>query len=388
VAWSHPNVYSIGRLIMMRSPFQHRAVLPGGSAIGHDQPAYTLNFGGKLSLAITYQQSMSFNFFRGQLAQVIQWPGPQPELLLWKFPSAHDEIKDASKLLIGPGQGALLVYEGVVADVLDTEGIYNLTTDNQPFITTLLKLRTGFESEHKLKIYFYRRAENVNQLWGTPTPIKYLDPVYQLPVEVGAHGNFSFRLADARRFFTQVAGLGDSYAVAEAQALLQSRLAQELATQLAAAGFSYQQLDGQLATLAASLRAPLAAEFARLGLELTDFRLSGTVFDAATRQRIGRVADATAEAQAAATAGLSYPELARLKALREAARNASGLAGAGLQLGAGAELGRLFAGPAGPGAAASPGPAEQLQQLKQLLDAGVITAEDFEAKKKAWLAKW
>jgi membrane protease subunit (stomatin/prohibitin family) len=331
---------------------------------------------------------MAFNFFRSQLAQVIQWPDPQPGLLLWKFPSTHDEIKDASQLLVGPGQGALLVYEGAVADVLDAEGLYHLDTANHPFITTLLKLRTGFESAHKLKIYFYRRAENVNQPWGTATPIKYLDPVYQLPVELGAHGNFSFRLADARRFFTEVAGLSDSYAVAQAKALLQSRLAQALATQLAVAGLSYQQLNGQLATLAAGLREPLAAGFAHLGLELTDFRFGGTVFDTATQQRIGRIADASADTQAAATAGLSYAESERLKALREAARNPGGLGGAGLQLGAGAELGRQLAGPASPAPAANPDPAEQLQKLKQLLDAGVITAEDFEVKKKAWLDKW
>ena len=331
---------------------------------------------------------MSFNFFRGQLAEVIQWQNPQPSVLLWKFPSAHDEIKAASKLLVGPGQGVLLVYEGQVAAVLDEEGLYNLTTDNQPFITTLLKLRTGFESEHKLYLYFYRRADNVNQPWGTATPVKYLDPVYHLPVELGAHGNFSFRLANARRFFTEVTGLGDYYPVAQATQLLQSRLRQALAAQLATAAWSYQQLDAQLATLAASLREPLAAEFTHLGLELTDFRLTGTRFDAATQQRIGRLAEVAAASQAAASAGLSYAELEKLHALRDAARTSGGLAGAGLQFGVGAELGRLLGSQLGPVPAAPADPAEQLQKLKQLLDAGVITAAEFEAKKKAWLDKW
>ncbi|UOR06451.1 SPFH domain-containing protein [Hymenobacter aerilatus] len=328
---------------------------------------------------------MAFNFFRGQTAQVIQWDAPQPSQLLWQFPSPHDEIKNASQLLVGPSQGVLLVYEGRVAEVLDTEGLYQLRTDNHPFITTLLKLRTGFESEHKLKLYFYRRAENVNQPWGTAAPVKYLDPVYQVPVELGAHGNFSFRLADARRFFTEVAGLAEAYSVLQAKLLLQSRIAQTLATQLATAGLSYQQLDAHLTVLAEQLRTPLAAEFARLGMELTDFRLTGTVFDAVTQQRIGRVADAAATTQAAATAGLSYAELEKLHALRDAARNASGLAGAGAQLGAGAELARQLSASASP---TPPDPAEQLQKLKQLLDAGVITAEEFAAKKKEWLDKW
>jgi membrane protease subunit (stomatin/prohibitin family) len=200
------------------------------------------------------------------------------------------------EIFVDTGQGALLVYEGAVAAVLDAEGLYELATDNHPFINTLLRLRTGFASEHKLQIYFYRRADNVNQPWGTPTPLKYLDPVYQLPVQLGAYSNFSCRLADARRFFTQVVGLGDSYAVQQAKTLLQSLLGQVLATELAAAGRSYQQFD------------------------------------------------VAADTQAAA--GLSYAKRENLKALREAARNAGGLAGAGGQLGAGAELNRLLARPA------------------------------------------
>jgi membrane protease subunit (stomatin/prohibitin family) len=252
----------------------------------------------------------------------------------------------------------------------------------------LLKLRTGFESEHKLHIYFYRRVDNVNQPWGTATPVKYLDPVYHFPVELGAHGNFSFRLADARRFFMEVIGPGDYYAVPQATQLLQSRLGQELATQLATAGWSYQYIDAQLATLAASLREPLAAEFAQLGLELTNFRLTGTRFDAATQQRIGRLAEVSTENQAAAIAGLSYAELEKLNALRDAARTSGNLAGAGLQFGAGAQLGRVLAGQPDPAPHAPAALAEQLQKLKQLFDAGVITSAKFEAKKKAWLDKW
>jgi membrane protease subunit (stomatin/prohibitin family) len=331
---------------------------------------------------------MAFNFFRSQLATIIEWANPQPGVLLYKFPSEHDELKNASKLIIGPGQGALLVYEGRVADVLTTAGIYTLETDNLPFFTTLTKLRTGFESEHKVRVYFFRSAEVVNQPWGTAMPIKYLDPVYQLPVELGANGNFSFRLADARLFFAEVAGQQDQYAVPQAKALLQSRLPPVLATQLATARFSYQEIDAQLGPLSARLRELLAPEFAHLGIELTDFRLNGTLFDQATQQRIGRIADITADTQAAAAGGLGYAELEKLNALRDAARNEGGLAGAGLALGAGAELGKAFASEkdqqlAAPTAGADP--MQQLQKLKLLLTEGIITQEEFDTRKKPWL---
>ena len=330
---------------------------------------------------------MAFSFFRNQLAIVIEWGNPQPGELLHKFPSENNELKNASKLIVGPGQGALLVYEGKVVDVLTAEGIYNLATENTPFFTTLTKLSTGFESEHKVRVYFFRQAEIVNQPWGTAMAIKYLDPVYQIPVELGANGNFSFRLADARLFFAEIAGQQDSYTTQQAKALLQSRLPQVLATQLAAAQFSYQHIDAQLTTLSASLRELLAPDFARIGCELTDFRLNGTVFDAATQQRIGRIADITADTQAAAAGGLAYVELEKLKALRDAARNEGGLAGAGLQLGVGVELGRAFATQKDQALAAPAGadPVQQLQKLKLLLTEGIITQEEFDTKKKPWL---
>jgi hypothetical protein len=50
---------------------------------------------------------MSFNLFRGQLAQVIEWADSQPGLLLWKFPSANDELQaqreEAVLLVAKPG---------------------------------------------------------------------------------------------------------------------------------------------------------------------------------------------------------------------------------------------------------------------------------------------
>jgi membrane protease subunit (stomatin/prohibitin family) len=167
--------------------------------------------------------------------------------------------------------------------------------------------------------------------------------------------------------------------------LLQSRLGQALATQLAGAQFSYQQLDAQLGTLSAALREELAAEFAPLGFELTDFRINGTVFDKGTQQRIAKISNVTADAQAAAAGGLNYTELEKLKALRDAARTEGGLAGAGLQLGVGAELGRAFA--SMPDQAPATDPMQQLQKLKVLLNEGIITQEEFDAKKKFWLDK-
>ncbi len=327
---------------------------------------------------------MDLSFFKRQMAAIIEWTNPQSNVLLFKYPSDNDELKNASKLIVGAGQGAILVYEGTISDTLSEPGIYDIETDNHPFITTLLKLRTAFESEHKLKIYFFRTSENTDQNWGTATPIKYFDPVYKFPVALGANGNFSFHLSDPTRFFTHIAGFSNLYTTVQARTLLQSRISQLMAAQLANGQFSYQQIDAQLNSISHNLREALVPEFKALGLALSDFRINGTVFDKATQDRINSIADITAEAQAAAAGGLNYVDLEKLKALRDAAKNPGGLAATGISLGAGVALGKIFADQQEQG---TNDPVARLHKLKQLLDEGIITQEEFDTRKKEWLDK-
>lgn len=330
------------------------------------------------------------NFFKNQLSQVIEWDNQKPEILVYKFPSANDELKNASKLIIGPGQGALLVYEGELTDEINNEGIYDLETDNHPFITSLLKLRTNFESEHKLKIYFYRTSENVNQGWGTAQAVKYVDPVYKFPVELGANGTFSFKIAKPGYLFSNVLGSSNVFTVLDARQMLQSRFPQGISSSLAQSGVSYQQIDAQLPQLSQSIKSQINEEVSNLGFILTDFKLNSTTFDEATRERIGKIADITADAMAAGEGGLTYVELEKLRALRDAARNEGGLAGAGLQFGVGMEIGKTFDTIKNQQVdnAASADPVVKLQQLKLLLDEGIITQDEFDAKKKDWLNKF
>ena len=90
---------------------------------------------------------------------------------------------------------------------------------------------------------------------------------------------------------------------------------------------------------------------------------------------------------------MTYAELEKLRALRDAARNEGGLAGTGVQMGVGIEMGRQMgavSGSADRNAAAQTTDeelAQRLRRLKILLDEHVITQEDYEQMKRQLLLK-
>ncbi|QIQ20257.1 SPFH domain-containing protein [Zophobihabitans entericus] len=332
------------------------------------------------------------NFFKRQLRTVIEWNSQDSNILFFQFEAPTDEIKTASKLIVNPGQGCLLVYEGKIIDVLSEQGTYSLKTANHPFITNLLKILQSFESEHKMRIYFYRKAEVVNQKWGTSTPIKYMDSVYKFPIELGAYGTYSLNVELPKAFFENIVGTKTVYTTKDLQQLMVSRIIPEISSHLATDSYSYQNIDSQLMKLSGELKTSLQGTFNQLGLALSDFRIEATSFNEETVARINRIAESRTDAIAAQEVGLDYVDHERLKALRDAAKNEGGLAGAGLQIGAGFELAKSFdlkkggAGSADNQAVAQPAAEDpsiaQLKKLKSLLDDGILTQEEFDAKKK------
>ncbi len=332
-------------------------------------------------------------FSSNQLRAVIEWKDPLPDDLIYKWTDRGDEIKNASKLLINPGQAAIFVYEGKVQAVHLEPGLHELKTANIPFITTIIKFMQAFESEHKVGIYFFRITEILNQKWGTKSPIKYLDPVYHFPVGLRAYGNFSFKFAKPSEFFINIAGVRNIMRVSDITTVLNDKIQQPLTDLMAESNFSYIEVDKNREELAAQLVEKLKVVFEDLGFTMTDFRIENTDFDDETTARIGKIADAVVDAEAAKSVGLSYAQMQQVQALRDAAKN-EGAAGAAVGLGAGLTLGQTMA--AGMAqvfnqnqnqAQAAADPVEVLAKLKKMLDSNLITQTEYDAKKAEILSK-
>lgn len=320
-----------------------------------------------------------------QLRSVIQWDNPGADELFYRWSDNGDEIKNASKLIVGPGQGCIFVYEGKVVGVIEEEGMTSLLTDNIPFWTTVKKFMQAFESEHKVGLYFFKKTRILDQKWGTLSPIKYDDPKYVFPVALMAYGNYSFKIDDARLFFVNVLGAQEYYRVSDFRQMMLSRLNQPIADFLATAQYSYAQIDAQREEISQSLDLKLQADFSKLGFSLSDFRIEGTDFDEETQSRINRIADVRAAKHASEAAGISYSELQRLEAMKDAANNQVGAAGLMMGMGvAGGLSGNMMqentASPVGKKDAKT-----RLLELKELFDAALISEEEYTSKKRSIL---
>lgn len=326
-----------------------------------------------------------------QLRSVIDWQNPDPDLLLVQWTDNGQEIKNASKLIVGPGQGCIFVYQGQVKAIIDEPCLVNLETENIPFWTTISKFMQFFESEHRVGIFFFRKTKILDQKWGTTSPIKYQDPQYHFPVALKAYGNYSYQIADANDFFVNIVGGRQEIRISEFRKIISARIIEPISDYLAEARYSFADIDANRDEITRGIAVKLAVVFGRFGFCISDFRIEGTDFDEESLRRINRIADLNAEAQAAKAVGLDYTRLQQLDALAAAARNEGGAAGIGVGMGAGIGLGQTMAQSFGSvpatGGAENRKLASQLTELKQLYEAELITEAEYTAKKQQLLDK-
>jgi membrane protease subunit (stomatin/prohibitin family) len=146
-----------------------------------------------------------FSFVKSQLIDVISWiDESNGETVVWKFPDNDREIKNGAQLTVMESQVALLVNEGKLADVYPP-GRHELVTRNMPILTTLKSWKYGFSSPFKVDVYFVNTKEFADQKWGTQAPVEVFDQRYG-PVPVRAFGTYNFKITDAAKFFRELAG--------------------------------------------------------------------------------------------------------------------------------------------------------------------------------------
>jgi len=194
---------------------------------------------------------------RGELVDIVEWLEDDPQTLVWRFPRYHNQIKNGAQLIVRPGQTALFVHEGKIADTFGP-GTHRLETSNLPLLSTLQGWAHGFESPFKAEVYFFATRQVTDLKWGTPNPVIVNDPELG-PLRVRAFGSYTLKARDPQRILTELVGTGPSYQAEEITELLRSIVSHEFGAMVARAGIRLADLSSKQGALSEQLRAAVLA---------------------------------------------------------------------------------------------------------------------------------
>lgn len=170
-----------------------------------------------------------FDKLKGELVDIIEWvDDTNGQTLVWRFPRYQNEIKNGAQLIVRPGQSAVFVNEGRIADVF-TEGRHELATANLPILSTLKGWKHGFNSPFKCEVYFVATKVIGPLKWGTPNPLMMRDPDFGA-IRLGAFGTYTLRCTDAKLLLKQLVGTDGVYDTNEVNDVMRSIIQSSFAT--------------------------------------------------------------------------------------------------------------------------------------------------------------
>ena len=342
------------------------------------------------------------DFIKKQFIDVIQWTESDDGTLAWRFPMADMEIQYGASLTVRETQVAVFVNEGKIADVFGP-GMHKLTTQTIPVLTYLKNWDKLFESPFKSDVYFFSTRQQVDQKWGTPQPITIRDKDFGA-VRLRAFGNYAYRVADPRLFHTEIAGTREFYTSADLDGQLRGLVLQNISNAIAASGVPFLDLAASQLSFAQALNTALAPAFSAIGLKLEGM----TVQNVSLPEELQKVLDQKIGMGMVGGDMGKFMQYQTAQAIPGMVQGGgSGIVGDAMGLGAGVALGQVLAQnlqsglnpglvQAAPAQSAIQNVANSLrpdevmatlEKLGELKAKGILTQEEFDAKKSELLKK-
>jgi len=283
-----------------------------------------------------------FEKLKGELVDIIEWNEDGSDTVVWRFPRYQDEIKNGAQLTVRPGQTAVFVNEGKVADIF-APGRHSLETRNLPILSTLGGWMYGFDSPFKAEVYFVSTRQFTDLKWGTKNPVMLRDPELG-PVRLRAFGSYVASVTNARRVVEQVVGSSKSFTVDNIREQLRDIVVSRFADLVASCKIPALSLSTSYDELAAKLGTIVAPDFARFGFAATQVLIENISLPEEVERALDKRTSMGVRFQAA-------------QAMEAAAKNPGGSAGSVLGLGVGLGLaGQMAGAQVPPGAADGPPP--------------------------------
>jgi membrane protease subunit (stomatin/prohibitin family) len=267
---------------------------------------------------------------RAELIDVIEWVDDSRHTLVWRFPRYHNQIKYGAQLVVRPGQTAIFVRQGRIADVFGP-GQYRLETRNLPVLSTLAAWKYGFDSPFMAEVYFVSTRQITDLKWGTPNPVMMRDPDFG-PVRVRAFGSYTLRARSPETLLQELVGTDSEFEADEITELLRSIISTSFADLVAKAEIPILDLAASYRDLSEQLRQLVVERIDdEYGLEIPQLWIVNISVPAEVEEALDARTSMNAIGDLAAFQGYQLGQSMPVAA----ANPAGGLAGAGVGLGMG-----------------------------------------------------
>ncbi len=336
------------------------------------------------------------DFIKKQFIDILEWTESGDGTLAWRYPMAGNEIQYGGSLTVRESQMAVFVNEGRIADVFGP-GRYTLTTATLPVLTYLQNWDKLFQSPFKSDVYFFSTRQQVDQRWGTTQPVTIRDKDFGA-VRLRAFGNYSYRIADPKVFYTEISGTRERYTVADLDGQLRALMLQHISDAVAGSGLAFLDLAANQVEFAAQLLLATAPAFEKLGLKLEGVTLQNISLP----EELQKILDQKIGMGMVGNDMSKFMQYQTAQAMPKFAEGAGqgGVVGDAMGLGAGVALGQVMAQQLSRGLQSAPAAAAEaaagvkpdevmatIEKLAGLLAKGILTQEEFDAKKAELLKK-
>ncbi len=169
-----------------------------------------------------------------QWQDLIQCEDMGNTLLMKKVTTSTGQISKGSRIIVAPGQMAVIIDSGTILDATAESGVYEFDQSSSPsffggqfgavFKEMWQRFKYNGTPAKGQAVYYFNTTEILGNKFGTATPIIFQDWSHPIPnqmtgtyapmrVEVRCYGTYTFSVGDPVTFMEQVAGATDEYRV-------------------------------------------------------------------------------------------------------------------------------------------------------------------------------
>ncbi len=125
------------------------------------------------------------------------------DAFIWKHPC--EDFNSLTQLIVHEGQEAIFFMNGQALDLFGP-GRYTLESQNLPILGGIINRVTGGESPFHCEVYFINKTVQMAVKWGTDSRVRFIDPITDVPLDIGASGEMNLQVCDSRKLLVKLVG--------------------------------------------------------------------------------------------------------------------------------------------------------------------------------------